>query len=103
MKTLIILVTFLICWALPLSSASEEISFEGVEVSHYKYPDNFNESNRYIRKGITTKSGDCEFTNTMRLKSGQRILIKEIAYNAYTCEALIIERLYTRSGKLFHS
>jgi len=93
MKTPIILGTFLICWALPLSS--EEISLEGNEVIYYKYPDNFHESNRYIRKGITTKSGDCKFNNTMRLKSGQRIFIKEIAYNAYTCESLIIEGLYT--------
>jgi len=95
MKTLI---TFLICWALPLSS--EEISLEGGgEVIHYKYPDNFHESNRYIRKGIATKSGDCKFNNTMRLKSGQRIFIKEIAYNAYRCESLIIEGLYTVEPK----
>ena len=93
MKILIMLVTLLICWTLPLYS--EEISLEGSEVSHYKYPDNFRESNRYIRKGITTKAGDCKFNNTMRLKPGQRVFIKEIAYNAHTCESLIIEGLYT--------
>jgi hypothetical protein len=93
MKILIMLAVVPICWILPLSS--EEISLEGSEVSHYKYPDNFHENNRYIRKGIATKSGDCKFNNTMRLKPGQRIFIKEIAYNADTCESLMIEGLYT--------
>ena len=90
---LIMLISLLICCALPLSA--EEVSLEGNDVSHYKYPDNFQESNRYLRKGITTKDGDCEFNNTMRLKPGQRIFTKEIAYNPYTCESLIIEGLYT--------
>lgn len=94
MKTLIMLVALLICWTLPLSA--EEISLEGNGVIHYKYPENFQESNRYIRKGITTKDGDCEFNYTMRrLKPGERIFTKAIAYNPYTCESLIIEGLYT--------
>ena len=93
MKALITLLTFLIFWSLPLFA--EEISLEGSDVNHYKYPDNFQESNRYIRKGIVTKDGYCEFSNTMRLKPGQHVFTKEIAYNPYTCESLIIEGLYT--------
>lgn len=93
MKTPIMLITFLFCWTLPLSS--EEMSLEGTGIIHYKYPDNFQENDRYIRKGTRTKTGDCKFNNTMRLKPGQRIFIKEIAYNAYTCESLIIEGFYT--------
>jgi hypothetical protein len=93
------LVALLICWTLPLFA--EEISLKGSGIIHYKYPANFQETNRYIRKGITTENGDCEFTyNGMRLKPGQRILAKEIAYNPYTCESLIIESLSTfRSSK----
>lgn len=91
MKTLIMLVA-LICWALPLSA--KEINLEGKGVIHYKYPEKFQESNHYIRKGTTTKNGDCEFNNTMRLEAGQRIFTKELAYNPYTCESLIIEGLY---------
>ena len=93
MKTLLMLVSLLIFWTIPLSA--EEISLEGSDVIHYKYPDNFQESNRYIRKGITTADGDCEFNNTIRLEAGQRIFTKELAYNPYTCESLILEGLYT--------
>lgn len=93
MKTLIMLITLLICWTQPLSA--EEISLEGSDVIYYKYPDNFQENNRYIRKGIKTKNGNCKFNNAIRLEVGQRIFTKELAYNPYTCESLIIEGLYT--------
>lgn len=93
MKILLVLAALLICWRMPL--LAEEISLEGGDAIHYKYPDNFQESNRYIRKGIKIKNGDCEFHNApLRLKLGERIFRKEIAYNPYTCESLIIEGLY---------
>ena len=87
------LVALLTFWTLSLSA--EEISLEGSGVIHYKYPDHFQESKRYIRKGITTKNGNCTLTNTIRLETGQRIFTKELAYDPYTCESLIIEGLYT--------
>jgi len=93
MKIPLMLVALLVFWTLPLSA--EEISLEGSDVIYYKYPDNFNESNRYIRKGSTTENGNCKFNNTMRLEAGERIFTKELAYDPYTCESLIIEGLYT--------
>ena len=48
MKTPLVFVAALIFWTLPLSA--EKISLEGSDVIYYKYPDNFQESNRYIRK-----------------------------------------------------
>ena len=83
--------------ALPI--AADELNLEGEGVIHYSYPENFKESKRYIRKGVSTKSGDCEFNNKKRLKPGQRIIIKELAYNPHTCESLIIEGVYEKKSQ----
>ncbi|PCJ37955.1 MAG: hypothetical protein COA75_01680 [Cellvibrionales bacterium] len=97
MKTPLMFVAILIFWTLPLSA--EKISLEGSDVIYYKYPDNFQESNRYIRKGSATKNGNCKFNNMVRLEAGERIFTKELAYDPYTCESLIIEGLYTVNPK----
>ena len=91
------LITLLFCSTISLSA--NEINLVGDDVIHYNYPENFEESKRYIRKGIKNPNGDCEFSNKRRLKPGQRIFTKELAYNPYTCESLIIEGLYTDESK----
>ena len=77
---------------------AEELKLEGKGVFHYRYPKNFVEHRRYLRKGTRTPDGDCEFITTIRrMKPGRHIYVKELAYNPYTCESLMVEG--ARTGK----
>ena len=74
-----------------ISSISQGVlTLEGPDVIHYDYPDDFIETSRGIRIGVKTEQGDCEFTTTMRLKPGERVLFKQLAYNPVTCESLYL-------------
>ena len=75
--------------------SANEITLEGDGVIHYKYPEKFEESNRYIVHGTKLPNDDCEFNQSMRLMPGQRVFTKNIAYNPHTCETLVVEGLYT--------
>lgn len=89
MKNILFLGLLLNIWSVPL--LAEDITLKGKGTIYLKYPENFQENKRYIRKGIRTQNGDCEFTQSMLLSPGQKVQIKQIAYNPYTCESLIIE------------
>ena len=97
MKKLILASSLLLVGWQPL--LADDLKLEGEGVINYKYPENFQETKRYIRKGVVTNGGDCEFTNTMHLKPGQRVFTKELAYNPHACESLMIEGNYTVESK----
>ena len=89
MKNILFLGLLLNIWSVPL--LAEDITLKGKGTIYLKYPENFQENKRYIRKGIRTHNGDCEFTTNITLRPGERVYGKTIAYNPYTCESLIIE------------
>lgn len=93
MMTTLLLLPLILFWSLPIFANDLTLSGEGV--IQYRYPENFQESRRYIRQGVKTANGDREFNTKMRLKVGEKIYTKEIAYNPNTCESLIVEGLYT--------
>jgi hypothetical protein len=88
----IALLTISLLWNIPVYA--EPVTLEGKAVIQLKYPNNFIETKRFIHQGIKTDHNDCEFKNKIRLKPGERLSWKRIAYNPETCQALIIEGNY---------
>jgi len=78
---------------------AQETALTGPNVVHFKYPRDFIETSRFVRQGKLTQDGMCEFVSTMRLKPGERIVQKVIAYDPTCCKSLIVQGRHQDKGK----